>query len=63
MSKLIATFAIATLLAAGGAGAAAAKTCHDAKGKFVACAAAPAAKKVCKDAKGKFMKCPAHAAR
>lgn len=57
---LVAALALAASLGAGGA--AFAKPCHDAKGKFVACpapAAAGAPKQVCKDAKGKFAKCGA----
>ncbi|GAC1307013.1 MAG: hypothetical protein NVSMB19_19540 [Vulcanimicrobiaceae bacterium] len=56
---------IVTLALAGGlvgtfGGAASAKPCHDAKGKFVKCPstmAAPMTNKRCRDAKGKFMKC------
>ncbi len=44
-----------------GGSSASAKTCHDAKGKFMKCPStmmgAPMMKKRCRDAKGKFMKC------
>lgn len=50
--------AAALVVALSASGAAMAKPCHDAKGKFVACAAAASASKsVCKAANGKFAKC------
>jgi hypothetical protein len=41
------------------AGAADAKTCRDAAGKFISCQPAPVAQKACRDAAGHFAKCPA----
>ena len=54
---MIATFALATV-----ASPAAAKACHDAKGKFTKCPPAMSAmgigpKKRCRDTKGHFVKC------
>jgi len=67
MRRVIATAAILAFSLAV-SGAADAKSCKDAKGKFTKCppaAAAPANKTVtkCKDAKGKFAKCSAPGAK
>ncbi len=59
MQRLFSTFVLFVIVAAMGSEAASAKSCRDAKGKFVKCPSAmatPAATK-CRDAKGKFMKC------
>jgi hypothetical protein len=49
---------LALSFAAGLGSAASAKTCRDAKGKFMKCPSTmAAAPKKCRDAKGKFMKC------
>lgn len=67
MTKLLSmTAAFALALTMVSAGAADAKACRDAKGKFIKCpaaASAPAKPKKCKDAKGKFAKCSAPGAK
>lgn len=59
-SSIVSAALLAGLIGTVGTGAASAKACHDAKGKFVKCPStmsAPMMKKKCRDAKGKFMKC------
>ncbi|MEI6440115.1 MAG: hypothetical protein WCO83_07910 [Alphaproteobacteria bacterium] len=59
MRSIIFASAFALMLS-GVAVSADAAPCRDAKGKFIACAAAPLVKPTkCKDAKGKFAKCSA----
>ena len=63
MRRTIATVAVLAFSLAA-FGAADAKPCKDAKGKFVKCpAAAPMKAAKCKDAKGKFTKCDAPGAK
>jgi hypothetical protein len=59
MNRLLTALMTFLFIATLGSGIASAKTCRDAKGKFVKCKTvmmAPAPKR-CRDAKGKFMKC------
>jgi hypothetical protein len=59
MQRLFSSAIAFLFIAALGGGAASAKTCRDAHGKFMKCPktmATPAHAK-CRDAKGKFMKC------
>ncbi len=60
MQRLLSSMVAFAFVAALGSGAASAKQCRDAKGKFMKCpttTSAPATK--CRDKKGKFTKCPA----
>lgn len=59
-SSIFSVALLAGLVTSVGGGAASAKTCHDAKGKFMKCPSAMSTtmtKKRCRDAKGKFAKC------
>ncbi len=60
MQRLFSSAIVFAFLATAG-GAASAKACRDAKGKFVKCSAMTSSMKAkpmhCRDAKGKFMKC------
>ena len=59
MTRLISSVLAVLFVATLSTGMASAKTCRDAKGKFMKCKTpvmAPAPKR-CRDAKGKFMKC------
>jgi hypothetical protein len=59
MKRFLTSAMMFVFIAGLGSGIASAKSCRDAKGKFVKCppAAMMAAPKRCRDAKGKFMKC------
>lgn len=59
MQRFLLSALMVVFLAGLGGGMASAKSCRDAKGKFVKCppVAMTAAPKRCRDAKGKFMKC------
>jgi len=61
MSRTISILAVAAILAAAAApGAASAKQCRDAKGKFIKCPEKPAAATKCRDkTTKKFAKCDA----
>lgn len=60
MSRFFATAMTCIILSGLGAGAASAKQCRDASGKFMKCPPATTASATkCRDAKGKFKKCSA----
>lgn len=59
MQRLLTSVTAFMFIAALGGGAASAKSCRDASGKFVKCPTTMASPKPkqCRDAKGKFTKC------
>ncbi|GAC1308255.1 MAG: hypothetical protein NVS2B3_19220 [Vulcanimicrobiaceae bacterium] len=60
LASVLSVALLGSLVGTVGGGAASAKPCHDARGKFVRCSSTMAqpTKKRCRDAKGRFAKCP-----